>query len=204
MEVITVRVSSTIRFAEELKREIARRNDLIKHSREMKYTHDRAIASLPQYEIGDLVLLEAHNRPRSSKEHRKMKVLKRGPYIIHAIDGHHCVLKDVDGNILNILFPLRKLQHIEKYTDTFAVDKESACLLDDATPGSSDDMFCNDRLDVDKLFCSVSPEFETSLSNDDHASSPSTDTCIRDVNPVHDVDAVLSVNSETSVSDSTQ
>ena len=105
---------------------------------------------------------------------------------------------------MNDLFPLRKLQHIDKYTDTFPTDKESACLLDDVTPGSSDDLFCNARLDIDKLFCLVSPGFETSLSNKDHVSGPSTNTCIRYVNPVRDVDAVLSVNSETSMSDSTQ
>ena len=43
-------------------------------------------------EIGDSVLLEAHNHHRSSKIYRKMKVLKWVPYWIHAIDGHHCVL----------------------------------------------------------------------------------------------------------------
>ena len=51
-------VSSPITFADELKREIGRRGYLIKQnrelaSREMNYTHDRAIARLPQYEIGD-------------------------------------------------------------------------------------------------------------------------------------------------------
>ena len=170
----------------------------------MKYTHDRSIASLPLYEIGNLVLLETHNHPRSSKILRKMKVLKRGPYRIHAIDGHHCVLKYVDGNILKYLFPLRKLQHIEKYTDTFLVDKESVCLLDDVTPESRTDFYCNARLDIDKLFCSVPPEFETTLSIEDHVSGPFTDTDIRGTDPVRDLDAVMSVNSETSVSDSWQ
>ena len=45
-----------------------------------------------------------------------MKVWKGGPYQIHAIDGHHCILKDVDGNILDDLFPPRKLQHMKQYT----------------------------------------------------------------------------------------
>ena len=77
------------------------------------------------------------NHPRSSKIHRKMKVLNRGPYRIYAIDGHHCILKDVDSNILNDLFPLRKLQHIEKYNNTFLVDKESVYSRDDVTFGST-------------------------------------------------------------------
>ena len=49
----------------------------------------------------------------------------------------------------------------------------------------------------------MDPEFETTLSNEDHVSGPFTGTGIRDTDPVRDVDAVMGVNSETPVSDST-
>ena len=58
------------------------------------------------------------------------------------------------------------------------------------TPGSSTDLVCITRLDINELFCSVDPESETTLSNEDHVSGPFMNPFIRDTDHVRDVYAV--------------
>ena len=130
LQVESLLPSNPVRFAEELQNEAVRRKDLIKQckilaARQMKHTYDRSIAALPELNRCDLVLLETHNHPRSSKTMRKFKVLKKGPYRVHSVDNYHCVLRDLDGNILNDLYPVRKLHKIEGYRDSFPVDRET-------------------------------------------------------------------------------
>ena len=62
------------------------------------------------HELGSMANLEEHSHPRSSKSITKTTALKRCLYRIHTISGHHCILEDIGRNILNYLFPLRKLQ----------------------------------------------------------------------------------------------
>ena len=154
--------SAPVQFAEVLQQENKRRNELIKickeaAAREMKYNFDRSIVALPDFQPGDLVLVESHNHPRNSTSMRKFKVQRRGPYYVHAIDGYHCVLRDVDGHILNDLFPIRKLQKIDGYKESFPADREtvnvsqlfdSSSLENDDSELDSDDGEDN-ALDVD-------------------------------------------------------
>ena len=122
--------SAPVQFAEVLQQENIRRYELVKNCKEaaaceMKYNFDRSIVALPNFQPRDLVLVESHNHPRNSTSMRKFKVHRRGPYYIHAIDGYHCVLRDVDGHILNDLFPIRKLQKIDGHKETFPADRET-------------------------------------------------------------------------------
>ena len=130
LQVESLLPSNPERFAEELQSQAVRRKDLIKQCKilaacQMKHTYDRSIAVLPELNRGDLVLLETHNNPRSSKIMRKFKVLKKGPYRIHSVDNYHCVLHYLNGNLLNDLYPVRKLNKIEGYRDSFPVDRET-------------------------------------------------------------------------------
>ena len=130
LQVESLLPSNPVRFAEELQSEAMRRKDLIKQckilaARQMKHTYDRSIAALPELNRGHLVLLETHNHPRSSKTMWKFKVLKKGPYRIPSVHNYHCFLRDLEGNILNDLYPVRKLHKIEGYRDSFPVDRET-------------------------------------------------------------------------------
>ena len=114
-------------YEEELKNQANRRHALIKKARElkssnMKWAADRTISHLPQYQVGDLCLLRTHNHPLSSKTSRKMKVLKKGPFRIQAIDGMHCVLVDMENKVYNDLVPLRHIETIPGYVDNFPID----------------------------------------------------------------------------------
>ena len=61
----------------------------------------KSIRKMPVYQLKKVVtfLIGEHNNIHSPKSIRKMTVLKRGPYRNQAIVGHHCSLKDVDGNL---------------------------------------------------------------------------------------------------------
>ena len=140
-----------IRFAEELRNEARRRNSLIKQckviaAQHMKHTYDRSIAALPELQKGDLVLIDSHNHPRSSKTMRSFKVRKSGPYHIHTVDKHHCVLADMNGRILPDLYPVRKLQKIDGYRDTFPADMVNVNMVDDACIESAEQPVAVDTL----------------------------------------------------------
>ena len=113
--------SNDVLFAESLQEQAQRRKTMVKickdfAARDMKFKHDSTIIALPDFSPGDLVLLQTHHHPRSSKQMRKFKVLRKGPYRIHSIDNYHCTLVDMDNNLLPDLCPVHKLQKIEGYT----------------------------------------------------------------------------------------
>ena len=140
-----------IRFAEELRNEARRRNSLIKQckviaAQHMKHTYDRSIAALPELQMGDLVLIDSHNHPRSSKTMRSFKVRKSGPFHIHTVDKHHCVLADMNGRILPDLYPVRKLKKIDGYRDTFPADMVNVNMVDDACIESAEQPVAVDTL----------------------------------------------------------
>ena len=140
-----------IRFAEELRNEARRRNSLIKQckviaAQHMKHTYDRSIAALPELQKGDLVLIDSHNHPGSSKTMRSFKVRKSGPFHIHTVDKHHCVLADMNGRILPDLYPIRKLQKIDGYRDTFPADMVNVNMVDDACIESAEQPVAVDTL----------------------------------------------------------
>ena len=123
--------SNDVLFAESLQGQAQRRKEMVKickdfAARDMKFKQDSTIIALPDFSPGDLVLLQMHNHPRSSKQMRKFKVLRKGPYRIHSIDNYHCTLVDMDNNLLPDLYPVRKLQKIEGFTSSFPIDRETA------------------------------------------------------------------------------
>ena len=70
--------SNTVTFAEELRAQSVRRHELLQKCKEkgslnMKQAHDREILALPDFKQGDLVLMDTHNHPKSSKQMRKFK-----------------------------------------------------------------------------------------------------------------------------------
>ena len=140
-----------MQFAEALHEQASRRKELLKlckdlAARDMKFKYDSSIVALPDFQPGDLVLLQTHNHPLSSKKMRKFKVLKKGPYRVHNVDRYHCALMDLDNNLLPDLFPLRKLQKIPGFKENLPADRETVhCTQDNDSyyQPRPDDLFPN-------------------------------------------------------------
>jgi hypothetical protein len=103
------------------------RMELLKNARELasketKHRFDGGIVNIPQFSVGDLVLLSTHDHKLSSQTSRKDKVLFEGPYYILHVDRFQAALKDVKGEILPDMHSLRKLKKIESYKQSFPVD----------------------------------------------------------------------------------
>ena len=119
-------------FTEELKEQVSLRKELITNARkiasmQMKYDHDSKIQKLPDFRIGQMVLLKSHRHPDDCKSVRKWKIKESGPFIIHNIDGMNCLLRSIDRNtgkqtVIPDLFSLRHLKTIDSYRDSFPVD----------------------------------------------------------------------------------
>ena len=116
-----------IRFAENIIEENRRRNEIIVemkriNAQQTKFDHDKTISKAPEVTLGNLVLLRSHYCPQNSKTLRKFKVIRRGPYIVHAICGNSVILKTTEGQILPDLYSIRKLDVIPKYRANFDPD----------------------------------------------------------------------------------
>ena len=151
--------SGDVQFAEALHEQASRRKELLKlckdlAARDMKFKYDSSIVALPDFQPGDLVLLQTHNHPLSSKKMRKFKVLKKGPYRVHNVDRYHCTLMDLDNNLLPDLFPLRKLQKIPGFKENFPADRETVhCTPDNDSyyQPRPDDLFPNSLVVGNKI-----------------------------------------------------
>jgi hypothetical protein len=120
---------SDFKYVENLVEEAKLRHEMLKEAKKvtadnLKHAHDRKIVSLPELNVGDLVLYSTPSHPLSSKNMRKFKVNKAGPFRIKALEDYSAVLTDMHGNILNDLIPVRKLQKISGYTTTFPADSK--------------------------------------------------------------------------------
>ena len=75
--------------------------------------------------------------------------------VIHTIDGHFCILKDVDGHIIYELNPFRKIKCLAQYTNWFVVDHELVCCFGASSHVSrkAHDLLCDADLKLDTLFC---------------------------------------------------
>ena len=74
-------------------------------------------------------------------------ITRKWHFEIYVTDGYRCILKDIDGNTLSDIFPLRKLQRIGQYKCMFPVDKESPCAYGDMRPRPDSDTFWKDGVD---------------------------------------------------------
>ena len=105
-------------FIENLMKESELRHSLIKKaknisSKNMKQKHDSKILSLPDIKPGDLCMTDTPNHPLAIPGMKKFKIQTRGPYkVIHLLDDYNCTLSDLNGTLLNDIFPVRKLTKI--------------------------------------------------------------------------------------------
>ena len=78
---------------------------------------------------------------------KKFRIQKRGPYkVIHLVDDYNCTLSNLNGTLLNDIFPVRKLTKIPGYTDTVPPD------LQDSKPVNAVFDDTDLSLDFDNLF----------------------------------------------------
>ena len=75
----------------------------------LKHNHDKHIVTLPDLNVGDLVLYDVPNHPLSSNKMRKFKVHESGPFRIKALEDYSAILTDMNGTVLNDMIPVRKL-----------------------------------------------------------------------------------------------
>ena len=78
-------------------------------------------------------MIDTPNHPLDIRGMKKFKILKKDPYkVIHLLDDYNCTLSDLNGTLLNDIFPVRKLTKLPGYTDTFQPD------LQDSKPVNAD------------------------------------------------------------------
>ena len=144
--------SSSHVFVENLMKESEQRHSLIKEakntsSQNMKQKHDSKIISLPDIKLGDLCMIDTPNHPLDIPGMKKFKMQKRGPYMVtHLLDDYNCTLSDLNGTLLNDMFPIRKLTKIPGYIDTFPPDLQGSKVINAVYDDS--DL----SLDFDNLF----------------------------------------------------
>ena len=116
-------------------KENVRRNSLIRKAKalkdqQMKFDHDSSIKELPDFEVGQLVLLATPRHYLNSKTSKKGKVLNSGPFYIAELMGSTALLCDTNGQVLGDLVSLRRLRPIPGFKKNFPVD-----LIDKSTSG---------------------------------------------------------------------
>ncbi len=120
--------ASQRQFMENIKREAELRNEIIKEARtitseKMKARYDSKIKSMSTLQAGDLCMYETDNHYLDRANSRSMKVPKKGPFKILAInDTYNAVLADMHNRVFPDLVPVRKLQKIMGYTENFPID----------------------------------------------------------------------------------
>ena len=94
-------------------------------AKNLKHNHDNQIVSLPDLNVGDLVLYDVSNYPLSSSKMKKCKANKSGPFHIKALEDYPAFLTDMNSTILNDMIPIRKLHKISGYTNSIPADVKS-------------------------------------------------------------------------------
>ena len=128
LNVDSVLPKNLVTYAQEIKKETALRQDLVKEIKKYYAEHraekyNNSISDRPVLKPGDLVLLETGAHTGSSKQVKKFKIRNSGPFRVRKTEGYACILEDMDGQILPDLISQRRIRKIPQYVDTLGIDR---------------------------------------------------------------------------------